>query len=268
MSYNISVARGTSDARSFREIVSGRVVAHGGWCLIPSAFATEIVSASGCDWLCIDTQHGLIDDAAMRVMVQAAAIRCTPVAVRVPWNEPASIMRALDAGADCIIVPMVNTEEDARLAVAASKYPPLGYRSWGPIRSAMARPGFNPSVGNEQTVCIVMIETVEAYENLGAILDVPGVGGVFVGPNDLAISHAGETEGAGRSPKDVEMIERIAKECARRSLTAGIACTNGEDARRWGRAGYTLLALSGDAALIGEGMTALLVSARDTAGPA
>ena len=85
-------------------------------------------------------------------------------------------MRALDAGADGVIVPMVNSADDARLAVAASKYPPLGIRSWGPVRSAMARPGFNPAVGNEQTVCIVMIETVEAYDDLEAILDVSGVG--------------------------------------------------------------------------------------------
>jgi len=268
MSYSIAGARRTSDSRSFRDIVSGRIVAHGGWCMIPSAFATEVVSASGCDWLCIDTQHGLIDDAAMRVMVQAAAIRGTPVAVRVPWNEPASIMRALDAGADGVIVPMVNTAEDARLAVASSKYPPLGIRSWGPLRSSMAQPGFDPSLGNEQTVCIVMIETVEAYENLEAILDVPGVGGVFVGPNDLAISHAGGNEGAGQSPRDVEMIERIAAECGRRSLVAGISCTDGEDAKRWERVGYTLLGLAAEAALIGAGMAALLASARDSAPPA
>lgn len=268
MSYDVAGARRTSDGRSLRDIVSERLVAHGGWCMIPSAFATEVVSAAGCDWLCIDTQHGLIDDAAMRVMVQAAAIRGTPVTVRVPWNEPASIMRALDAGAHGVIVPMVNSADDARLAVASSKYPPLGVRSWGPVRSAMAHPGFSPAVGNEQTVCIVMIETVEAYDNLEPILDVPGVGGVFVGPNDLAISHAGSNEGAGRSAKDVEMIERIASECARRSLVAGISCTDGADARRWEQAGYTLLAIQSDAAVLGEGIGRLLASARDPAGPA
>ena len=268
MSYDVAGARRESEGRNFRDIVSERLVAHGGWCMIPSAFATEIMSASGCDWLCIDTQHGLIDDAAMRVMVQAAAIRSTPVTVRVPWNDPASIMRALDAGADGVIVPMVNTPDDARLAVGASKYPPLGFRSWGPVRSTMAWPGFNPSVGNEQTVCIVMIETEEAYDNLEVILDVPGMGGVFVGPNDLAISHAGSNEGAGSSTKDVEMIERIAQECARRSLVAGISCSGGEDARRWEKAGYTLLALQSDAAVLGEGTGSLLASARGPDRPA
>ena len=96
----------------------------------PEPFVVEIVSASGCDWLCIDQQHGLIDDAAMRVMVQAAAIRRTPTVVRVPWNEPASIMRALDAGADGVIVPMVNTQKEAEQAACTdAHYPPIGYRS-------------------------------------------------------------------------------------------------------------------------------------------
>lgn len=96
-----------------RALISDGRTAYGGWCMIPGAFAAEIVSASGCDWICIDQQHGLIDDAAMRVMVQATAIRRTPTLVRVPWDEPAPIMRALDAGADGVIVPMVNSAEDA-----------------------------------------------------------------------------------------------------------------------------------------------------------
>ena len=135
----------------------------------------------------------------MRAMVQAAAIRGTPVLVRVPWNEPGAIMRALDAGAEGVIVPMVNTPDEARAAAGASRYPPLGFRSWGALRSGMAQPGFNPALGNEQTICLVMIETHEAVDNVEAILDVPGVDGVFVGPNDLAISHSGANEGAGRS---------------------------------------------------------------------
>src|SRR5206468_7835530 len=143
-------------------------------------------------------QHGLIDEAAMRGMVQAAAIRDTPVLVRVPWNEPGAIMRALDAGAEGVIVPMVNTVAEARAAAGASRYPPLGYRSWGPLRSGMAQRDFNPALGNEQVLCLVMIETHEAVENVDAILEVPGVDGVFVGPNDLAISHSGASEGAGR----------------------------------------------------------------------
>ncbi|MDX6631472.1 MAG: 4-hydroxy-2-oxoheptanedioate aldolase [Gaiellales bacterium] len=267
MSYEIAGSASATAGLSLRQIVQERRVAYGGWCMVPSAFATEVVSASGCDWLCIDLQHGLIGDDAMRTMVQAAAIRATPVAVRVPWNEPASIMRALDAGADGVIVPMVNTAAEAAQAVAATRYPPLGYRSWGPVRSIMAEPAFDPARGNERSVCIVMVETVEAFGNLEAILEVPGVDSVLVGPSDLAISHSGDTSGAGSSERDVAMIREIAAACARRGLAAAISCGSGEEVRRWQAAGYTLLALPSDAALLGAGMASVLAAVREGSAP-
>src|SRR5206468_11043085 len=116
MSYEIAGSGREQAARRLREIVSERQVAHGAWCMIPSAFAAEVQSAAGCDWLCVDLQHGLMDEEEMRLMVQAAAIRGTPVVVRVPWNEPGAIMRALDAGAEGVLVPMVNTAEEAAMA--------------------------------------------------------------------------------------------------------------------------------------------------------
>jgi 4-hydroxy-2-oxoheptanedioate aldolase len=262
MSYEIVGASASVGAGGLRELVAQRVRAHGGWCMVPSAFLTEVVSAAGCDWLCIDTQHGLIDDAHMRVMVQAAAIRRTPTVVRVPWNEPAAIMRALDAGADGVIVPMVNSVEEAIAAASATRYPPAGFRSWGPLRSGMAQPGFDPELGNRQTVCLVMIETIEAFQRLEGILDVPGVDGVFVGPNDLAISHSGSNAEAARSPRDVEMIERIAAACEERGLAAGISCSDAAEAQRWQRVGYTLLGLPSDAGLLGDALAGVLAHAR------
>jgi 4-hydroxy-2-oxoheptanedioate aldolase len=264
MSYELAGAATSLTAGSLRRSASERVVTHGGWSMVPSAFLAEVVSAAGCDWICIDMQHGLIDDAAMRTMIQAAAIRRTPVIVRVPWNEPASIMRALDAGAEGVIVPMVNTAEEARQAVQAARYPPDGYRSWGPLRSGMAQPGFLPAAGNEQTLCLVMVETLEAFENLDEILDVPGVDGVMVGPNDLAISHTGTNAGAGVDPTDVGMIERIAEACRERGLAAGISCTDADDARRWERAGYTILGLPSDAGLVAAALAQTLAAARGT----
>lgn len=263
MSYDIASAGTAATAGGLRRAIEERVVSRGGWCMVPSAFTAEVVSASGCDWLCIDLQHGLIGDDDMRVMVQAAAIRRTPVVVRVPWNEPAPIMRALDAGAEGVVVPMVNDAEEADLAVRACRYPPRGFRSWGPLRSSMAQPGFTPELGNTQTVCIVMIETEQAVENLDAILSIDGVDGVLVGPNDLAISHAGSNAGAASSPRDVEMIELIAERCRQHGVAAGISCANAADARRWEQTGYTLLALPSDVALIGEGLARMLAQARD-----
>jgi 4-hydroxy-2-oxoheptanedioate aldolase len=229
--------------------------------MVPSAFSAEVVSASGCEWLCIDQQHGLIGDDAMWAMVQAAAIRRTPVLVRVPWNEPAPIMRALDAGADGVIVPMVNTAEEAEGAVAAAKYPPAGQRSFGPLRPTMAQPEFSPSAANEQTVVLVMVETVQAFQNLDSILEVTGLDGVLVGPFDLTISHTGETGGAASSPRDVKMIEEIARACTKRGLVAAISAVR--DFARWRAAGYTLLGLPSDAALLGDAMASTLAGARD-----
>ena len=262
MSYDVAGSEAVVLGGGLRRIVDERLITHGGWCMIPGGFATEVVSASGCDWLCVDLQHGLIGEAEMRVMVMAAAIRRTPAVVRVPWNEPAAIMRALDAGADGVIVPMVNNAEEAERAVAATRYPPRGYRSWGPMRSMMAQPGFDPRVGNAQAVCIVMVETIEAVANLEAILAVDGVDGVFVGPNDLAISHAGTNAGAGVAERDVAMIQEISDGCRERGLAAGIACADGADARRWQAVGYTLLAVSSDAGLLGKAIVEMLADAR------
>ncbi len=242
-------------------IAEGRT-AYGGWSMIPGAFAAEIVSASGCDWLCIDQQHGLIDDAAMRVMVQATAIRRTPTLVRVPWNDPAPIMRALDAGADGVIVPMVNSAQEAKQAAFATRYPPKGYRSWGALRSGMANRNFNPGSANNQSVCLVMIETVEGVDNLDDILDVPGVDGALVGPNDLSISHSGDTAGAASSPRDVEMIVQIGEACRKRGLAGAISGIKLKEAGRWEAAGFSLIGLPSDAALLGQGMTEAIETAR------
>jgi 4-hydroxy-2-oxoheptanedioate aldolase len=264
-SYELAGSGPVGAGGRLRELLSGGRVVHGAWCMIASAFGAEVVSAAGCDWLCVDLQHGLVDEGAMRLMVQAAAIRRTPVLVRVPWNEPGVIMRALDAGAEGVIVPMVNTAEEARQAAGATRFPPLGHRSWGPLRSGMAHPGFSPAIGNEQVICLVMIETVEAFGNLVPILEVENVDGVLVGPSDLSISHSGANDGAGVSPRDVEMIEGIAQECKRRGLIAGISCPSGEDARRWEQAGYPLFGLPSDAALLARGMVEELAAARGAA---
>jgi 4-hydroxy-2-oxoheptanedioate aldolase len=246
-----------------RRIVAERTVAFGGWCALPSAISAEVVSAAGCDWMCIDQQHGLIDDGAMRVMVQAAAIRATPLVVRVPWNEPAEIMRAMDAGAAGVIVPMVNTAEEAAAAVSATRYPPKGVRSWGPVRSLLGQPDFDTRIGNEQAVCIVMIETVEALNNLDAILHVPDLDGVFVGPNDLRISVAAVQDGDDVPERTERLIESVGDAARRRGLAAGTTAGTAAEARRWRDAGFTLLSLPADAMLIGAALAEFLRGVRE-----
>ncbi len=226
-------------------------VTYGGWLTMPSSVSAEIMGGSGWDWCCIDTQHGLIGYDAMIPMLQALTAVGCPTFVRVEWNEPSKLMKALDAGADGVIVPMVNSVADARSAVDSCRYPPYGQRSWGPMRARMLRPDYSRETGQE-AICVIMCETVEAIENLDAILgSVPGIDAVFVGPNDLAIS-MGITGSsyAGENPEHHAAMERILETCRRREMIAGIMCGSPEVAEQWRRKGFRMLAVSTDATLL------------------
>src|SRR5690606_38423687 len=152
-----------------------------------------------------DTQHGLIGYDAMAAMLQALSITNTPPFVRVARNASDHIMKALDGGAQGVIVPMIDNADYARRAVDAAKYPPLGRRSWGPTRAAFELPDYTPESVNDRTIVAPMIETPDGFANLDEILAVPGVGAIYVGPSDLAVSHGLK---AG-DPEHVRMIEHI-----------------------------------------------------------
>src|SRR5438552_18491508 len=107
----------------------------GAWLTIPSAFAAEIVAHSEFDWVCVDMQHGVIDDQQMVAMLQAVSSTAVTPLVRVPWNEPGIIGKTLDAGARGVIIPMVNTVAEAERAVWSCRYAPDGGRSYGPLRA-------------------------------------------------------------------------------------------------------------------------------------
>src|SRR5579864_7631127 len=161
----------------------------GGWASMPCGFGAEVLGRCGFDWVCIDTQHGIVGYDQAIPMLQGLSVSGTPAFIRVSWNSPGEIMKALDAGAQGVIIPMVNSREEAMKAVGACRYPPEGFRSWGPTRAALGRADFNPATGNREAICVVMVETVEALAQLDAVVATPGVDAVFVGPNDLAISN-------------------------------------------------------------------------------
>ena len=155
---------------------------------IGNAYTAEVMANLGFDWLCVDLQHGLIDYQDLTAMLPAISTTETTPIVRVPWNEPYEIMKALDAGAYGVIVPMVNNREEALRAVSACRYPPVGLRSFGPIRAALYGGRGYSVESNGEIACIVMIETAEALENLQDIVTTPGVDGVYIGPSDLALA--------------------------------------------------------------------------------
>ena len=121
---------------------------------------------------------------------------------RVPWNDPARLMKILDAGAYGVICPMINTAQEAEAMVRACKYPPRGYRSWGPVRASHLRGADYGDHANDETIVMPMIETAEALKNLDEILSVAGVDAIYVGPSDLSLAWAckprlDQTDGAG-----------------------------------------------------------------------
>jgi 4-hydroxy-2-oxoheptanedioate aldolase len=249
--------------KSLRELWDGTEATIGGWCSIPSSFSAEMMGRCGFDWVCIDTQHGVIGYDEMVPMLQALSITRTPAFVRVPWNQPDHIMKALDAGAQGVIVPMVSSEEDARAAVAAAKYPPLGTRSWGPIRAALDVAGYSPESANRRTIVAVMIETPGGVRNLDAILSVPGVDAVYVGPSDLALGHGMTPTLAVSDPEHEKLIDTIIQACRRHGKVAGIHCDGAETVRRWHARGYAMFTAGSDAALMRSAAMAVISQAFD-----
>ncbi|MDQ6876442.1 MAG: aldolase/citrate lyase family protein [Candidatus Dormibacteraeota bacterium] len=218
----------------------------GAWCTIPSTWTAELAARSGHDWVCIDTQHGLIGYELMLPMLQAISAGGAPSFVRVPWNEPGTIMKALDAGAGGVIVPMVNSVEEAKSAVGACRYSPDGFRSMGPIRARVVDGDWR------LPICVVMIETVQAVERVDEILAVPGIDAVFVGPSDLAISAGVDSSYDGRDPEHRRLIETILRSCQAHGVTAGIMCGSPEVAIQWHTAGFQMLALGSDSTLLAD----------------
>jgi 4-hydroxy-2-oxoheptanedioate aldolase len=230
----------------------------GGWCTLPSAFSAELMGRSGFDWVCVDTQHGLVGYDQMVLMLQGLAITGTPAFVRVRWNEPGEIMKALDAGAQGVVVPMVNSAEEAVSAVAACRYPPQGYRSWGPIRAALGVDGYSPESANLRTVVAIMIETADGVARMDEILSVPGVDAVYVGPNDLAVTHGLPPSATVESREHSELIESILAGCKRHQIVAGIHCGSVETAQRWLDAGFEMLNVKSDALFMREQAAAVV----------
>jgi 4-hydroxy-2-oxoheptanedioate aldolase len=229
----------------------------GAWCTIPSSWTAEVAARSGHDWVCIDTQHGLIGYDVMLPMLQAISAGGVPSLVRVPWNEPGAIMKALDAGAGGVIVPMVNSVEEAQAAVGACRYPPGGMRSMGPIRAREVDADW------QHPICVVMIETVRAVAQARDILAVPGIDAVFVGPNDLAVSAGLESSYEGRHPEHRRLIEAIAEAAHSSGVAAGIMCGSGEVARQWHDIGFVMLGMQSDTRLLAGASEDIVKSARE-----
>ena len=137
----------------------------GAWSVLPGSLTAEVMGGAGFDWVIIDAQHGGPAVGDLVPMIQALQLGGTPAVVRVPWTDQPTIMRVLDYGAAGVLVPMVNTAEDAAAAASAMRYPPEGIRSYGQTRSTYR----STAEANADVVLLVMIETAEALDNLDAL---------------------------------------------------------------------------------------------------
>ena len=221
-------------------------VTHGAWLSLPSSFFAEVMAHQGFDWVCIDMQHGVIDYQAAAGML--AAISTTPVVplARVPWNDPAPVMKILDAGAYGIICPMINSREEAEALVRACKYPPRGHRSFGPVRASLYAGADYADHANDQLVVMPMIETAEALKNLDEILSTPGVDGVYVGPSDLSLALGCKPRLDQTDPPVVEAQQKIVAACKRHGVVAGIHNATSGYALKMIEAGYQFVTLASD----------------------
>ena len=189
--------------------------AFNGWLSIPNAFTAEVMTTVGYDSLTIDMQHGLIDYKDMVVMLPSIAERSVTPMVRVPWLDPAAIMKTLDAGAMGIICPMISTRAQAEELVSYMRFPPRGSRSLGPIRARYMLGSDYVQKNHEEVLAFAMIETAEGMDNLDEIVKTPGLDGIYIGPSDLTMSLSNGSLPAGLDREEPEMIDAM-----KRILTA------------------------------------------------
>jgi 4-hydroxy-2-oxoheptanedioate aldolase len=219
----------------------------GGWLSLPNSFSAELMAQQGFDYLTIDMQHGLIDYADAVHMLQAISTTNVTPFVRVPWNDPATIMKVLDAGAYGVIVPLINTAEEARRAVGACRYPPLGYRSSGPIRANVYAGRDYQRDAHEHIAVILMIETKEGIDNLDEILSVDGVDAIYIGPADLSYALGLPPRTDSDEPLHVETVNRILDACRRHKIAAGIHSASAAFSAGAIQRGFQMVTLTSDA---------------------
>jgi 4-hydroxy-2-oxoheptanedioate aldolase len=244
-----------------------------GFCSAPSPILAELLARQGFDSLTIDLQHGLIDYQTSLTMLQAIAAAGIPTICRVPWNDPIPVMKALDAGFEAIICPMINTREEAEKFGSYARYAPRGVRSFGPTRSLNV---FGPSysaVANDQVLTFAMVETETAVKNLEEILAVPEIDGVYIGPADLTLSMGFAPSIMVTEPKVIDAIEHIRAVTKRKNKFVGLHCSSGTAVAEMLAGGFDLATISTDirifvAAVQQELKAARIGQKKDTKGEA
>lgn len=212
------------------------------WSSIADTLVAEALGAAGPDYVCVDLQHGGSHEGNLIAMLQAVVAGGSVPIVRVAEGNPASIMRALDAGARGVVVPLVESADQAARAVEACRFPPFGKRSFGPYRVSINAGTLDPRE-LEKVACIVMIETRAGIDHLEEIVATDGVTAAYVGPSDLSLA-LGLDPGSIEAPEYVAVLEEIRQACAERGIVAGVHCLDGTSARRYVEQGFGMVTVA------------------------
>jgi 2-keto-3-deoxy-L-rhamnonate aldolase RhmA len=237
----------------------------GPWITLSDPAVIEIIGRAGFDFLMIDGEHAPFNEIGMRDALTACDNTPAEVVVRVCANEEPRIKQALDLGADGVLVPMVNSPEDARRAVSAAKYPMLGNRGLGPWRASDYFRDYRNYVAaaNEATALIVQIEHKDAVAAIEDIIAVDGIDAIFIGPADLSAS-LGHGTNTG-NPDTLAAIERVAEVCREKDMAMGIDCLSPEHITRWGALGFRFFSFGADIFYLDESARAAVTAAREAA---
>jgi len=240
-----------------RALARGKPV-WGGWITGPTSIGPEEFARAGYDYVGFDAQHGYLDDADIANILRRLEHVPIGTAVRLPSVDPAPIGRVLDAGADAIIVAMIESAEQAAAAVAATRYRPAGVRSFGPLRASL---GYDTAALESRVSVFAMIETAAALTDVDEICSVPGLSGIYVGPADLAISMGVDVTKAATHPAVRDAIVDIERAASAAGLVPGIHAGDGNVGHVMAQLGFRMITLASESQALRRGAAAGLKEA-------
>lgn len=250
-----------------KKLAAGEYVING-WLAIPSSYSAEVMGHQGFDSVTVDLQHGMIGmDAALPMFQALSSTSAVPLA-RVPWNDPAQIMKLLDSGAYGIICPMISTVDDAASFVSSCRYPPKGQRSFGPARALLYGGADYYSGADREIMTLGMIETQAGLDNLDKILSLEGLDGIYIGPNDLALALGSQPKSESDDPVVIQAVAHIRERAKAHGKIAGIFCSSGDAAARRVKEGFQMVTPGNEAALLSTAAKAAIAAIRGVTLPA
>ncbi len=222
----------------------------GGWLTGPTLLGPEEFARAGYDYVGFDAQHGYLDDADIARVLRRIEHVPIGTVVRLPNADAAPIGRVLDAGADAVVIAMIESADQAAAAVVATRYPPAGIRSFGPLRASL---GYDAAALESRVSVFAMIETAAALSDLRQICGVDGLAGIYIGPADLAISMGVDVVGATRHPEVLDAIVRIHRAADDAGLVTGIHAGEGKTGRAMAQLGFRMITLAAESQALRRG---------------